>query len=63
MIHSVAMKDDESPKPEEPTPFEKFKSLAKRIVNVPHKEYEQEQAKYEASKSKDTRRGKVKAVS
>ena len=42
---------------------EKFQTLLKKIVNVPREEYEQEQKKYEATKSKDTWRGKVKAVS
>lgn len=45
------------------TPFERFKTLAQRIVNVPRKEIEQEQKIYEATNDKRTRRGKVKAVS
>ena len=57
------MQEDNKPKSEEPTPFEKFRSLAKKIVNVPREEYEQEQAKYKATKGKGTRRGKVKATS
>jgi hypothetical protein len=63
MVHFGAMNKENTSKPEEPTPFEKFRSLAKKLVNVPRKEYEREQEKYEATKDKNTRRGKVKAVS
>ena len=56
------MQEDNKPKSEEPTPFEKFRSLAKKIVNVPREEYEQEQAKYEATKDKGTRHNELSRI-
>ena len=53
--------DKQEAQNERTPPFERFKTLAERIVNVPREEIEQEQKIYEATKDKRTRRGKVKA--
>lgn len=45
-----------------PTPFEKFQSLAQRLVSVPREELEREQAKYEKKRKKSPKQSDRKPM-
>jgi hypothetical protein len=44
------------PKPSEPTPFEKFAALTKRVVAVPKSEIDAREIKYRAARKNKNRK-------